>query len=88
MEKQETRYIVLRDGFFSSILADSFTFLCLIFVLGLNHFKLDDSTFGAIMLGLIFFIFVSGKTFKTRIELKGKEAIKNYLKQLNSNQYD
>jgi len=85
---KETKYIILRDGFISSILADTFTFLWLILVLGLNHFKLDDSTFGGIILGIMFFVFIYRKMSKTKVELKGEEAIKNYLKQLNSNQYD
>ena len=86
MDKQyiivEKEYVVIKDGIIASFIADSFTYLGIILILGINHFKLDDSFFGGIILTIMFLIVLSAKIKKSHTIIKGKEALKQYLKQL------
>ena len=80
--KTQQEHIIVRNGIIASIISDTYTFMCLAIILAINHFKLDDSTFGSWVFGIMFFLFIFGKGKSKTIILKGKKEVKEYLKQI------
>lgn len=77
--RKERQFILIQDGAVASFLADTFTFAALAAVLAINHIKFDDSTFGAWMLGIIFFTAVWAKAKNKAIKIKGKNDLEAFL---------
>lgn len=79
---KKARLIVIKESLFESIIQDFITFGGLIGLLAINYRYFENSTFGAWMLGIMFFVFLSSKASKSKTELIGKEALIKYLEKL------
>ncbi|MBS3172682.1 hypothetical protein J4438_03865 [Candidatus Woesearchaeota archaeon] len=77
MQKQyiimEKEYIIIKNNIIGSLILDSYKYLGIIFILGINHFKLDDSFFGGIILTAMLIIVLLAKIKKNHTIIKGKK---------------
>lgn len=80
--KKEKEIIVIQDGFIASVVADTYMFVSIIVILVVNHYLLDDSTFGAWLFSIIFILTFLGRVNNRITRLKGKEELKEYLNNL------
>jgi len=76
------RFIIVKENLFQSIIADILTFGALIGVIAINYQYFENSTFGAWMLGIMFFIMISAKAKQRSKEIIGKENLIKYLEHL------
>jgi len=81
-QKQEKQFIIIQDKFWQSVLTDTYSTITLIIALLINHYLLNDSTFGAWLLGLILFFSMMGRINSKSIRLKGEKELREYLESL------
>ncbi len=59
-DAEKIKFIIVTDGFWESVVSDTYMFATLFSVLALNHLVLNDSTFGAwLMAGILFIAIVN-----------------------------
>ena len=74
--------VIVREGLMKSLIADTYTFVVLLGVLGVNHYLLNDSIFGAWVLTFMLFLLIFSKTNSSIIRLKGVKQLKEYLEKI------
>ncbi len=89
-QNTDTKYIVVtKQNSFSAIITETYKVLGILFILGVNHLKLNDSFFGALVLTVLFILtFTSLKptAYKTLKTVKGEDQLKKYIKSKLNNQ--
>ena len=76
----EREYIIITDGFWESVGADTYMFATLVSVIAVNHFVLNDSTFGAWLMGIILFLTIINRGL-SRAKRMTFEELKKYVEE-------
>ena len=80
VKKMEREYIIITDGFWESVGADTYMFFVFFSVLALNHFILDDSTFGSWFMGILLFLTIINRG-TSRAKRMTFEELKRYVEE-------
>lgn len=55
-EKTNTQFVVMKQRGLLPLLTETYKIAGILFILGVNHYRLDDSFFGALVLTILFLI--------------------------------
>jgi hypothetical protein len=75
----QKKYIIIKESLIESVLMDIFTFGGILLIIGINHYKLDDSFFGGFWMSFILLTWILAKTRGKMIKVSGKKGLINFI---------